>query len=268
MQTSSTIKGVAAGVPFVALAPTGGGTSGALVVTWHLMDAPRTEAAMAAALPMHGLDAWRVYLGLPMFGGRSPAGGPDEVFRLAAEDYVLNVAGPVAEQAADELPAAVAALRTRLSLVDGPVGVAGGSAGAAVALEVLARAELPIEAAALVSPVTQLAPVVAANERAYDTVYDWTERSRAVADRFDFVRRAGELDAEVLLVTGEADDIAIREPAAALARELGARARLVTVPDMAHALAEEPGVEPAPQTAHAAVVDAEFTAWFRRHLSR
>jgi hypothetical protein len=39
--------------------------------TWHLMDAPRSEAAMAAAVPLDGLDAWRVYFGLPDTGARA-----------------------------------------------------------------------------------------------------------------------------------------------------------------------------------------------------
>lgn len=266
MQTSAQIQGVAAGVPFVVLPPADVSAAAPLVVTWHLMDPPRSEAAMAAALPMAGLQAWRVYLGLPMSGSRMPTGGFDEFFRLASVDYVLNVAEPVTEQAANEFPAVVAELRSRLSLVDDPIGVAGGSAGATVALEVLARSEVAISAAALVSPVTQLAPAVAANERRYDITYNWGERSRAVAERFDFVRRAGELDANVLLVVGEQDDIAIREPAEALRTELGERARLVTIPGMEHALAEEPGIEAAPQTPHAAAVDAEFTAWFARYL--
>ncbi|SFB48604.1 alpha/beta hydrolase fold [Amycolatopsis marina] len=266
MQTSPQIQGVAAGVPFVALPPADVSAATPVVFTWHLMDAPRSAVAMASALPMAGLPAWRVYLGLPMAGARLPEGGFDEFFRRASEDYVLNVAEPVTEQAANEFPSVLAELRCQLSLPDGPVGVAGGSAGATIALEVLARAEVAIDAAALVSPVTQLAPAVAANERRFGLTYGWTERSRAVADRYDFVRRAGELDAHVLLVVGEQDDIAFREPAAALHDVLGERSRLVVVPAMEHALAEEPGLDAAPQTPHAATVDAEFTAWFAKHL--
>jgi hypothetical protein len=32
------------------------------VVAWHLHDPPRSETAMATALPLRGLPAWRVYL--------------------------------------------------------------------------------------------------------------------------------------------------------------------------------------------------------------
>jgi hypothetical protein len=35
---------------------------------------------------------------------------------------------------------------------------------------------------------------------------------------------------------------------------------------MAHALAEEPGIEPAPQVPHAAEVDRHAVRWFRQYL--
>lgn len=221
---------------------------------------------MAAALPMAGLHAWRVYLGLPMFGERAPAGGPEEFFRLAGEDYVLNVAEPVTEQAAAEFPAVVDELRERMPIADTPLGVVGGSAGATVALEVMARQDAPVAVAAVVSPVTQLASAVAANERTYGVTYPWSERSLAAARRYDFVRRADELTGDVLLVVGERDDVAFREPAAALRDALAERARLVVIPGMGHALAEEPGIEQAPQTEHAAAVDTELTEWFSPRL--
>jgi hypothetical protein len=43
-------------------------------------------------------------------------------------------------------------------------------------------------------------------------------------------------------------------------------ADVVVVDGMGHALAEEPGVEAAPQTPHAAEADAHTAAWFRQHL--
>lgn len=52
------ITGVAAGVPYVALPPAGDRDGAPLVVAWHLVDPPRSEAAMAAAVPLAGdLDA-------------------------------------------------------------------------------------------------------------------------------------------------------------------------------------------------------------------
>jgi alpha-beta hydrolase superfamily lysophospholipase len=260
------VEGVAAGVPFVALPPANPAEPAALLAGWHLMDPPASERAMAAAVPMAGLQAWRVYFGLPLSGARLPAGGYAEFFRLAGEDAVLNVFEPVTDQAAEEFPAAVAELRDRLPHADGPLGVFGGSAGSLVALEVLARADLPVAAGAVVSPVVQLAPVIGRNERLYGVAYPWSERSRAVAARFDYVRRAAELTTPLLIVAGSADDVAVREPAAALREKLGDRAELVTVEGMAHEFAEAPGIEPAPQTADAAGVDAAFSEWFARRL--
>jgi hypothetical protein len=271
------ITGVAAGVPYVALPPVGTpeGESAPLVVAWHLHDPPRSERAMAAALPLKGLPAWRVYLGLPLSGSRLPDGGLEAFLQLSYQDAVLKVFGPVCRQAVEEFPAALAALRTELPLGEGPLGLLGGSVGALVALCVLAETDLPVGAVALVSPAIRLAGVVAANERRFDVTYPWTEQSRAVAERLDFVARAEELverDAAVLLVVGALDDEeGIRAPAEQLwqmlSRHAPDRTALTTIPEMAHALAEEPGLDPAPQTPHAARVDTVVAGWFHRHLT-
>ncbi|MFC0108260.1 prolyl oligopeptidase family serine peptidase [Kibdelosporangium aridum] len=255
MSDLGTITGIAAGVPFVALEPAGVDGPAPLVVTWHLMDAPNTEVAMAEALPMNDLPAWRVYFGLPMSGRRALPGGDEEFFALSAQDAVLNVFGPVAKQAADEFPAAVAELRQQLSISDGPVYVAGGSAGSMVAYEVIARGEVPIAAGAVVSPVTQLTPVVAANERRFEMTYNWSAQSREVAEYYDFVRRAGEIDVPLLIVVGSDDDIAFREPAALGHKEI-AGSELVTVPGMQHEVVADAAKR----------VDAEFTRWFKQYI--
>jgi pimeloyl-ACP methyl ester carboxylesterase len=268
--TTGPITGTAAGVPFLAVPPAEVSAEQApVVVGWHLLDAPRTEAALAAALPLRGLAAWRIYLGLPLCGSRMPAGGPDEIMRLGYEDAVLNLHGPVATRAAEEFPAALAELRARFGLAQRPMGVLGASAGAAVAQLVMAEGDVAIDAAVLVSPVVQLRAVVEAMERQYGVSYPWSARSEEVAGRLDFVARAAELgDAAVLLVVGEDDDVAgFREPAERLHAAIGpARSELVMIPGMAHALAVEPGVEPAPQTPAAAAVDAHAVRWLRRHL--
>src|SRR6266545_711581 len=99
-QSMQPIIEVAAGVPFVALPPAERSEDAAsLVVVWHMTDAPRSERAMAAALPLNGLRAWRVYLGLPLCGSRLPVGGLDEFFRLGYEDAVLNLFEPMNRQA-------------------------------------------------------------------------------------------------------------------------------------------------------------------------
>lgn len=72
-----------------------------------------------------------------------------------------------------------------------------------------------------------------------------------------------------LIVLGELDDRAgFLDPAADLAASLGAagRTEATTVAGMGHALMDEPGAEPAPQTDHAGVTDREAVRWFRSHL--
>ena len=49
------VTGTAAGVPFLAVPPPVPRPSAPVVVAWHLMDPPRTEAAFAAALPLRRL---------------------------------------------------------------------------------------------------------------------------------------------------------------------------------------------------------------------
>jgi pimeloyl-ACP methyl ester carboxylesterase len=255
------VDGVAAGVPYVVLPPETPRPDAPTVVAWHLNDPPRTERAMAAALPLAGLDAWRVYLGLPLSGARTPAGGLE---KLGFEDAVLKVYGPIVSGAAEEFPAALAELQASHGLGRGRIGVLGGSVGALVAQQVAATT--PVDAVALVSPVTQLRPLVVANGRRYGFDYPWKPESEEVAARLDFVARAGEIGAPTLVVVGEKDSPdGILEPAAALHAALPGSV-LETVPGLEHALAEEPGTDPAPQTPHAAAVDRIVARWFRRWL--
>jgi pimeloyl-ACP methyl ester carboxylesterase len=265
-----TITGRAAGVPFLAVPPISGARPAApAIVAWHLLDAPRTEAAFAAAMPLDGLDAWRIYFGLPMTGSRMLAGGAPELFRLAAEDVALKVYGPIVDGAAAEFGPAYDELRAQLDLAGSPYGVLGGSIGGAVAQQVMATSGRPIRAAVLVSPVIQLRQAIEAGERQFGVGYTWSPEAEMLADRLDFVARASELrDVAVLVMVGENDDPGFREPAAELRTALGTeRAELIAIAGMAHALAEEPGVEPAPQTPHAAVVDGHAVEWFRRFSS-
>jgi pimeloyl-ACP methyl ester carboxylesterase len=266
------LTGVAAGVPYLALPPVTPAGADALVVVWHSADAPRTEAAMAAALPMTALNAWRVYLGLPLLGSRLPGGSLDGFFALAAADAVSNVFEPLVGRAVAEFPAALRELRHQLGVAEAPVGLAGASIGAMVALGVLADGQVPVRTAALMSPVIRLADLIAANERAFGTPYGWDAHSLGVAARLDFVARAVEVaraEPALLLVVGADEDPAFIRPAESLWQYLSAdrpeRAALVTVPDMRHALAEEPGTDPAPQTRHAALTDAVVADWFTRH---
>jgi pimeloyl-ACP methyl ester carboxylesterase len=271
---TNALTGEAAGVPFVALPPHGADEHAATVIVWHMHDPPRSERAMAAALPLRGLDAWRVYFGLPLSGSRLPAGGLEAFFALGYEDAVMKLYGPTVQQAVDEFPTAFAELRRQHELADGPTAVVGASIGAFVALSVAASNEPTVSAIALVSPALRLASVIGANERLFGVTYPWSDDSRAVAANLDFVARAPELarhGAPTLLVVGADDDAeGFARPAKELAGALineNVEAAVVRIPDMGHAIADEPGLEPAPQRAIAAAVDDVVSAWLRQHLS-
>ncbi|MQY31934.1 alpha/beta hydrolase family protein [Nocardia aurantia] len=270
-----TITGVAAGVPFTALPPAGAVDGPApLIITWHMLDAPRTDAAFAAALPMTGVPAWRVHLGMPMCGARMVDGGVEAVFELARTDVLTAFLAPFVHQAADEFPAALAALRDRLPVDDAPVGVLGASLGGAVALEVLCAGQIPLAAVALLNPAARVGSAVRYVEAMAGHPYEWSDRSRKVADELDFVSRTRELTTvpPILLISGELDHPEFRADAADLVAAMRERnphtgtVEHVSVPDLAHPLADEPGMEPAPQRPTAAAVDAILTRWFTERI--
>lgn len=271
-----TIIGTAAGVPFTALPPSGVADGPApLIVSWHMLDAPRTDAAFAAALPMTGVPAWRVHLGMPLCGARMVDGRVDAVLELMRTDAVLAYLAPFVHQATNEFPAALAALREQLPLDDGPIGVLGGSLGAAVALQVLTTQGVPINAVALVNPAVRIRSAVPLVEPVSGQAYVWTAEARKAADDLDFVARAGDIPAQppLLLISGERDHPALRTDAAALVEALRQRhtnpdeVELTTVPELAHPLADEPGLHPAPQRPATKVVDEILTQWFLRRLT-
>jgi pimeloyl-ACP methyl ester carboxylesterase len=269
--------GTAAGVPYIAFAPQQPQPDSPLVYVLHLMDPPRSERAMAAALPLDGLDAWKIYAGLPMNGERIPAGGFEEIQRLANEDGLMLLLAPVIEQAAAELPAAVAALREELDVPDGPLALVGGSAGGAAVLLMLVEGEVDVKAAALANPATRTGAVVEAMERMFGFQYDWTDERRATADKLDFVRRAPDLveagEVPLSIVAGEEDALAELPVASrALIEALSnlysepERASFISIPGLGHGLADEPGFEPSPQNDHAKQVDAAIVEWLKRWL--
>jgi dienelactone hydrolase len=269
-----TITGTAAGVPFTALPPAGVTDGPApLIVTWHMLDAPRTDAAFAAALPLLGVPAWRVHLGMPMCGARMVDGRVDAVLELIRKDPLMAFLAPFVHQAADEFPAALAALREQLPVDDGPIGVLGGSLGGAVVLEVVIRQQAPVTAAALVNPAVRMRSVVGLLEAGQP--YPWTAESRRTADDLDYVARAAQITAQppLLLVSGERDHPALRADAADLVDALRTRyarpdeVELTSVPDLPHALADEPGLEPAPQLPTARAVDEILSRWFLGRLT-
>jgi hypothetical protein len=269
--------GVAAGVPFVALPPACDLAEAGVVVIWHGMDPPRTARSMAATLPLNGLNAWRIYLDLPRHGRRVAAGAVAATAGTCIDEWVVDVVGPVVEGAAEEFPDVLAELGALLPLGDAPLGLLGGGAGAVVAQLILAEAALPVRAAALVNPLGRLGGTVDGPGVCGDRNCCHIESSRQVADRLDFVARAHTVLEHrswpvLVLVTGVDDHAGIRTAADELWFALSTRnpeqASLVTLPGTRGALADEPGIEPAPQTPDAMRVDMAVTDWFRRSLTR
>ena len=260
----SLITGTAAGVPFTALPPADGG-SAPLIVTWHMLDPPRSDAAFAASLPMNDLPAWRVHLGMPMCGARMVDGSTDAIVELFSKDPLMSFLGPFVRQATEEFPAALASIRTQLPVDDGSIGVLGGSLGAAVALRVLTDTEIPVFAGAVVNGAIRMRSVV----DLFPGDYQYDAESERAVDSLDFVAQAGAIvgRAPLLVVSGEVDHPALRADALNLVDAVGETAELLSIPGLAHALADEPGIEPAPQLPLAREVDAGLTAWFRRHLA-
>lgn len=273
------ITGVAAGVPFTALPPTVTVEGPApLVLTWHMLDAPCTNAAFATALPLTGMPAWRVHLGMPLCGTRMIDGSMDAVVELARKDPLMAYLAPFVWQAAEEFPAALSELRQQLPVDNGLLAVVGGSLGGAVVLQILARSQIPIAAVALVNPAVRVRSVVGLVKGATGRPYPWNAKSRKAADRLDFVAHAGDIAARapqppLLVLSGELDFPVLRTDAAELVDALRKRyaqpdhVRLTTVPDLAHPLAEPPGLKPAPQLPAAKAVDEAMTQWFLRHLT-
>lgn len=277
MQPAHPCTGTAAGVPYLALPPTSvdveadGPTR--LIVAWHGFEPPRSEAAFAAAVPMTGVPAWRVYLGLPLFGGRLPAGGAGELRALAQHDYLVDLYGPIVEQAAAELPEVVAALRVDLGLAETPIGLVGFSAGGGAALLALASGEVPVDAAALIAPIVVPARALAGLERRSGGTYAWTDESRAVAARLDFNARAAEVVASnpaLMLLAGGADDLVPPGDLAGFRNLLlaaGGSAVEAATFRMGHALAAEPGITAHPPIAEAVSVDGALTEFFLDHYA-
>ncbi|MFK4728891.1 hypothetical protein ROT00_04320 [Agromyces mediolanus] len=257
------------GVPYAARAASH--PDAPIVVAWHLLDPPNTPAAMAAALPLAGLDAHVVYLGLPLSGARA-VHADFEALLGSGIDLVTEFFGPMHEQATAEFPAALAEIRERLGAsADAPLVALGGSAGASVAAEVAIAhgAAHGLRATVLLNPMLRLRPMIDAMAEFLPQPYAWTDASSAVAGRMDFVARAAELRAlgsPVLVVEGDADEAPFLDAVQALEPLDVAEVRYV--PGVEHALAEWPGTEPAPQTDDARAYDEIVVEWLRSVLAR
>ncbi|GAB3440212.1 prolyl oligopeptidase family serine peptidase [Streptomonospora sediminis] len=269
--------GTAAGIPYVAVPPAVTAGPAPMVVALHAFEPPRSETALAGTLPLASLPAWRFYLGLPMFGARLPEGGVAEVNRRGQADYLIELYGPVVEQAAAELSRAVADLREQFPVADSPLGLMGVGAGGAAALLALAESRLPIAAAGVVNPVIEPRAVLAARERRLGIPYAWNDTSREVAAWLDFTTRAGDLAARrpqppLLIAAGQQDDVIAPERGRALHDTLieagypAQALRHIEIPDLAHTMGPEPGLQPGPPAPGNVLADRALVEWFHTHM--
>jgi dienelactone hydrolase len=262
------------GVPFVALPPEETDAR-SLVLLWHGADPPRSDAALAAAVPLRRLPAWRVYLGMPLYGRRLPPGGFEEIMRLAFQDAVTLLFQPSVSGAVAELPAALDDVRARLDIDPAlPLGLLGFSQGGAAALLALSQQVVRCQAAVTFGAAIDLPAIVDVVGRRYSVNYEWTDERRALAERLSTTDRGPALAASgaaILLAFGADDPLPVRAPAeqlAAAVRAAGGTAEARLVPNLAHAFVDAPGDVAAPQGPQAQAVDALATDWFSRYLER
>lgn len=228
------------------------------IVLWHGFGPPANKRALMNALPLDGVPAVKVYLGLPLFGARSPVGGTDELVRRQAKDFAMLLFKPAVLGAANELPSVVAAMRQRGCMRSGDrIGLFGFSAGGAAVLIALAQNHVAVSAAVLLNASTGLSASVDALERATKHPYAWTHASRSLAEQTDAVRHAadiarGDPPTALLIMQGDDDALLTSKPAKALQESLlpyyretksARRLQLVLIPGMSHGWSNKPSFE-------------------------
>jgi dienelactone hydrolase len=264
-----TIDTLLAGVPAILRVPRR--VNRPPIVLWHGYGPPASARALMEALPLDEVPAIKVYLGLPLFGTRAPAGGNKELARRQSQDFAMLLFKPTVAGVADELPSVVAALERHGCMTAGQrIGLFGFSAGGAAALVTLIQGKVAVSAAVLVNASTGLNASVEALQRVMKQPYAWTAASRALADDTDAVRHTaaiahGDPPPALLIVQGDADTVLTPKPAIALRDALlsyyrtahnDARLELVLVPGMPHGWIDD--------KAAVAELRRETAAWFVR----
>jgi pimeloyl-ACP methyl ester carboxylesterase len=236
------------------------------ILLWHGFGPPASERALMEALPLDDVPALKVYLGLPLFGPRQPAGGREDMVRRQNEDLGRLVFEPVVVGAAQELPDVIAALQDFGCLRAGQkIGLFGFSAGGAAVLFALAEGKAPVETAVVVNASTGLTASVQAFERATKQQYQWSGYTRDLALRTDAVQRAVDIarNHPALLILQGNDDamlasrdaVALRDALVPLYKSPGdePRLRLALVDGLSHGWAD---------SAHADEVRRSIADWF------
>jgi dienelactone hydrolase len=281
-----------AGVPLLLRPPVNRDRHTPLVLFWHGFGSPNGEADVAEAFPLEQVEAWKAYLGLPLFGQRS--GGVEDLMRRQMEDYVLQLLLPVVEQAVQELPKVVEGLRSHCDLdSNSPLGLFGFSAGGLAALLTLAESHLPIQAVVLAGVTKDLSAAVATYERftqsSYPMLkeqypglkpeYEWSEESEAARTRLDFVAHSKGIAQRdplpaILFVHGAQDEAFNLEDVETLHNALRTqyqqinhpeRLSMMVFPHLRHAIDLASNSSPEQQ---ADIVEMEKTIsdWFRQYL--
>lgn len=243
------------------------------IVLWHGFGPPDSERALLEALPLDDVPAVKVYLGLPLFGARPPAGGNDELVQRQRQDLATLLFEPVVMGAAKELPAVLEALEQHGCIRRGEaIGLFGFSAGGAAVLYALAEADVPIGVAVTLNASTGLTASIDAYERATKGSYVWTDATRKLARRSDAVGRAKDIAAgdppPALQIIHGAEDamltpqiaVALRDALLPWYRRANAeqRLQLTVTPGMAHAWTSTGTIE---------TMRSSIAAWFQTHLT-
>lgn len=200
-----------AGIPMVVRPPANPYPSAPLILLWHGFGVPNSEEMLAEVLPLNEVQAWKAYLGLPLFGRRLPPGGLDEIMRRQMEDYVLQLLLPSIEPAMQELPHVVQGLQAQFGIDEkAGLGLFGFSAGGMAALLTAVESSLAITTMVLAGVTKDLVSAVDTYERSMkqyypmlkeqfprieerDIEYHWSEASEAAKQRLDFVARASKI---------------------------------------------------------------------------
>jgi dienelactone hydrolase len=242
------------------------------IVLWHGFGPPASESQLMKALPLDEVAAVKVYLGLPLFGARTPSGDSETLAQRQASDYASLIFGPVVMGAAKELPAVLAELRNRKCLgANQKIGLFGFSAGGAAVLFALAERDVPVQAAVTLNAPTGLDEAIEAVEHATKHPYTWTPATRQLAQRSDSIGRAGEIAAgdpppALLIFHGAADEVVPPQPTLALRDALfpfyyksgnGKRLQVVIAPDVSHDWTEPKALQR---------VRGVVASWFNQHL--
>jgi len=266
----ATLETTLAGVPAILRVPRK--VTRPPIVLWHGFGAPASERALMEAMPLDDVAAVKVYLGLPLFGSRAPAGGNQELARRQTQDFARLLFKPAVVGAADELPSVVAALEQRGCMTPGQhIGLFGFSAGGTAALVAMMQGKAAVDAAVLLNASTGLDASVDAWQRALVKPYDWTPASRALAKETDAIARAADVAREktppaILILQGGGDTVLTTAPAMALHEALlpiyrrdrdEARLGMVVLPGVPHSWIED-------KTA-AGEVRRDAAEWFVRY---